>query len=75
MSVSDEDVRHARDVVAEIVATHDPKYALLFDILDVEVKKREQRAQKIRNAVSRTDLSKLRDLRQRRRRSWKDRGA
>jgi len=74
MPVSDEEVRHARDVVAEIVATHNPKYAPLFDILEVEVRKREQRSQLIRNAISRTDLAKLRELRQRRQKNWKDRG-
>lgn len=66
MPVTDEDVRHARDVVAEIISTHDPKYAPLFEILDSEVKRRETRAELIKKTLSKTDLTKMRELRRKR---------
>lgn len=66
MPVSDEEVRRARNVIAEIVTTHDEKYAPLFEILDVELQRREKRAQQIRGLVSKTDLSKMRAMRRKR---------
>ena len=63
MPVSDEEVRQARNVIAEIVATHDEKYAPLFEILDVELQRREKRAQQIRGLVSKADLTKMRAMR------------
>jgi hypothetical protein len=69
MSISDEEIRHARNVVAEIVATHDPKYAPLFEILDVELKKREFRANLISKTFSKSDLTNLRGSRRKRRKS------
>lgn len=67
MGVTDEQVRHARNIIAEIVATHDEKYAPLFEILDNEVKRREARAQSIKKTIALTDIGKLRAARRKRR--------
>ena len=66
MAVSDEDIRHARNVVAEIVATHDAKYAPLFEILDTELQKREKRASAIKRSIAMTNLEALRAARRKR---------
>lgn len=49
--------------MAEIVATHDAKYAPLFEILDDEVKRREARARAIKRTVAVTDIDQLRAAR------------
>jgi len=69
MAVSDEQLRQARQVAAEIVATHDPKYAPYFEILDTEMKRRQARYQLIHETVANTDAAKLRAQRRKRRKN------
>lgn len=67
MAVTDDQLRHARSVVAEIVATHDEKYAPLFEILDNEMKRRDARARAINQTIAKYDFEKLRAARRKRR--------
>lgn len=69
MAVSDETLKHARAIAAEIASTYDAKYMPIYEILDEEVKRRAASAEKVRLALSGTDLIKLRAKRQKRRRS------
>jgi len=68
MEISDEDVRQARRILAEIVTTHDAKYASLFEILNDEVERREALSLAIDKAIAQTDLQKTRSARLARRR-------
>ena len=43
MSVSDQSLKRARDVAAEVVVAYDDKYFPLFEILEEEVKRRESK--------------------------------
>lgn len=74
MSVSDEEVKRARDVVAELIATHSSKYLPLFEILDAEVKQRERRANLVCDTLSKLDLVKLRSARRTRQKNRRGRG-
>lgn len=69
MSVSDEQLRLARRVAAEIVTTLNTKYAAYFEILDAELKRRENRQQLVRDTLQKTDVTRLRARRRKRRRS------
>nr|WP_290915488.1 hypothetical protein [Hyphomonas sp. 34-62-18] len=69
MAVSDERLRHARDVAAEIVATHDPKYAPIFKVLDDELKKRERIAAVVQSALREAAPLRLRERRRKQQRS------
>lgn len=68
MDVSDEDVRQARRILAEIVTTHDAKYAPLFEILNDEVERREALSLAIEKVIAKSDLQEVRSARLARRR-------
>ena len=75
MAVSDDNLKRARDVAAEIVATHDVKYAPYLDILNTEIERREQRAELIARTLSAHDINELRAQRRKRRRNLPGRDA
>jgi len=69
MSVSDEKLEHARALAAEIVATHSPRYAPLFEILDDELERRKSRLATINQTASHARLSIQRAKRRKQRRN------
>ena len=75
MAVSDDNLKRARDVAAEIVATYDVKYAPYLDILNTEIKRREARADLIAQTLSARDIIELRAQRRKRRKNLQGRGA
>ena len=75
MAVSDEKLKRARDVAAEIVATYDVKYAPYLDILNTEIKRREARADLIAQTLSAHDITELRARRRKRRKNLPGKGA
>lgn len=75
MAVSDDILKRARDVAAEIVATCDVKYAPYLDILNTEIKRREVRADLIAQTLLAHDITKLRARRRKRRKNLQGRGA
>lgn len=69
MSITDSQLRTARDIAAEIVATHSQRYAPFFEILDAEIKKREKRLAEIKKLASENKITKRRAQRRKRRRN------
>lgn len=69
MSISDSQLRTARDIAAEIVATHSKRYAPFFEILDAEIKKRETRLAEIKKLATDKRIIKRRAQRRKRRRN------
>lgn len=63
MSVSDEQLKHAHALAAEVVASHNAIYAPVFDVLDAELQRREQRRATIAKAASGLTTEMKRELR------------
>jgi len=47
MAFTDEELKRARNILAQVVLTHDRKYLPLFEVLDTEVRRREESAARI----------------------------
>ena len=69
LTITDDQLKRARAIAAEIITAHSDRYGPLFDLLDQELQRREKRRTLVRRCLTGTQLTRLRAQRRKRRRN------